>query len=143
MKILRKVLSLFATFLVILFIFLAYGSINNRFYRVITVEGNSMSPTLWFGDLILVTPPPENIPVNTIVLMTVNGAFVTHRIIGYEENGRPITKGDANQSNDNFSGKSLRIMGVFQMRLPGLGYPLIYFNSLVSNLTTPPVSMQK
>lgn len=133
MKILRQVLSAISIFLVIILILLAYGSINNRFYRVVTVEGNSMSPTLWFGDLIVVTPPSENIPINTIVLMSVNGAFVTHRLIEFDANNQPITKGDANQEADNFKGKSLRIVGIFRLRLPGLGYPLLYLKSLIGS----------
>ena len=84
-KIFKKASSILIITALVLLIFLAYGSVNNRFYRVITVEGNSMSPTLWFGDLIVVTPPAGAPPVNTIVLMMVNGKYVTHRVVGYDQ----------------------------------------------------------
>lgn len=122
--------SLLLAVVLFLLIFIAYGSINNRWYRVITVEGNSMSPTLWFGDLIVVTPPDNHPPVNTIVLMKVDGKFVTHRIVGYDPQGKPITKGDANQDEDRFSQNTVKIMGIYRFRLPGFGYPLILLSNL-------------
>ena len=59
-RLLITIVSVITAVVVILLIFLAYGSLNNRFYRVITVEGNSMSPTLWFGDLIRGHPTCRN-----------------------------------------------------------------------------------
>jgi signal peptidase I len=131
MKLLRKAISAISTLLVILLVFLAYGSLGNRWYRVVTVEGNSMSPTLWFGDLMVVTPPPEEIPLNSIVVMSVEGSLVTHRFFGYDPDGRPITKGDANQVIDHFTNPSLRIVGICRLRLPGFGYPMLYLSQLL------------
>jgi len=90
-----------------------------------------MSPTLWFGDLIIVTPPLENIPINSIVLMSVDNELVTHRLIGFDVKGWPITKGDANQVNDNFAGKNINIVGVYRFRIPDLGYPFLYLSNLL------------
>ena len=129
-RLLITIVSVITAVVVILLIFLAYGSLNNRFYRVITVEGNSMSPTLWFGDLIVVTPPAGTPPVNTIVLMTVNGKYVTHRVVGYDQDGVIITKGDANAVEDRFSPETVKIAGVYRFRLPGFGYPLLYLSNL-------------
>ena len=131
MKILRKASSLIFTLLVILLVLLAYGSVNNRWYRVVTVEGNSMAPTLWYGDLMVVTPPSEEIPANTIVVMNIEGSLVTHRLLGYADGGRPITKGDANQSIDQFSNPDLKIVGICRLRLPGYGYPMLYLSRLL------------
>ncbi len=123
MKIFHKTLSLLSTLLVMLLVFLAYGSIDNRWYRVVTVEGNSMSPTMWYGDLMVVTPPTKDIQTNSIVLMNIDGGLVTHRLVGYDANGRPVTKGDANDVVDNFANPNLQIVGIYRFRLPGLGYP--------------------
>jgi signal peptidase I len=131
MKILQKALSLLTTLVVLLLVFLAYGSVENRWYRVIAVDGNSMSPTLWYGDMILVTPPPEEIPPDSIVVMSVEGSLVTHRLLGFDESGRPITKGDANESIDQFTNPNLRIVGLCRLRLPGFGYPLLYLSRLM------------
>jgi signal peptidase I len=125
MKLLGKVSSTIITLLVLLLVFLAYGSINNRWYRVVTVEGNSMSPTLLYGDMIVVTPVTEEIPKNAIVVMSIGGSLVTHRFLGYDASGRPVTKGDANESIDQFGNPDLRIVGIYRLRLPGFGYPML------------------
>lgn len=133
-KVLSKAFDALFVVVVIVLVLWAYGSLNNRFYRVVTVEGNSMSPTLWFGDLIVVTPLPKEIPVGSIVLMNVNGGLVTHRVIGFEDNGNLITKGDANDTTDDFKGNSVTVVGISRLRLPGFGYPLLYCRYLFSKI---------
>jgi signal peptidase I len=130
-KIVHIISTAFFAFFMILMIFLAYGSIDNRWYRVVTVKGNSMSPTLWIGDMIVVTPPQAQIEPGTIVVMRVAGELVTHRLIGFDANHRPITQGDANDSADGWQNPDLQIVGVFQMRLPGFGYPILYLSQLL------------
>lgn len=134
-KIFRSASTVLLSATLLLLLLLAYGSVDNRWYRVVTVEGNSMSPTLWFGDLIVVTPPPAGSPpVGTVALMRVNGSFVTHRIVGYDANGAPVTRGDANAVEDRFEKSSLQIVGICRLRLPGLGYPLLLLARLGSTL---------
>ncbi len=84
MKVLSK--AFYAVFIlaVIFLVFLAFGSVNNRWYRVVTIEGDSMSPTLWIGDMIVVTPPSQAVPINTIVVMNIAGSLVTHRLVGFD-----------------------------------------------------------
>lgn len=132
MKILQKAGSILSTTFIILLVFLAYGSVENRWYRVITIDGNSMSPTLWYGDLIVITPPRGNIPVDTIVVMGLDGNLVTHRLIDYDNNGRPVTKGDANDVPDSFSNPDIQIVGIYRMRVPGLGYPFLFLRGLMN-----------
>ncbi len=131
MKIARKIPSVLFTLLVLMLIFLAYGSIGNRWYRVVTVEGDSMAPTLRIGDMMIVTPAPQEIKPDTIVVMRLGGDLVTHRLVGYDENHRPITKGDANETVDAFQNPNLKIVGVFRLRLPGFGYPILMLSRLL------------
>lgn len=105
-----------------LLIFLAYGSLPNRWYKVITIEGNSMSPTLRYGDLIVITRPPRAIEEGTIVTLQVESAILTHRFIGYDEDGRRLFKGDANEQPDDFSETDYTIVGVYRFRIPLLGH---------------------
>jgi signal peptidase len=133
MKLLQKLSSTLFTLVVIVMMFLAYGSVNNRWYRVVAVHGNSMAPTLWYGDLMVITPAVENIPVNTIVVMDADGSLVTHRLIGYDEAGRIITQGDANETPDVFNNPNIRIIGICRARLPGLGYPLLMLSNLLNS----------
>lgn len=131
MKYLGKVISFISSLLLILLIFLAYGSVNNAWYRVIAIDGNSMSPTLWYGDMIVVTPPPAEIPPDSIVVMEIGGSLVTHRLLGFDDQDRPVTKGDANETVDHFQNPDLRIIGVSRLRLPGFGYPLLFISGLL------------
>jgi signal peptidase I len=120
-KFLDQALSAVLVLLVIFLVFLAYGTLNNRWYKVITVQGNSMSPTLWFGDLIVITPPTEKLLAGDILTMSVNGSLVTHRLVGFDAAGQPITKGDDNEIEDKFSYSDLQIVGIYRFRLPGFG----------------------
>jgi signal peptidase I len=131
--ILGRIASLVMALVVIILILLAYGSINNRFYRVVTIDGNSMSPTFWFGDVIIITKPPSIIPIGSIIMMNVDGKLVTHRLIGYE-NGRPITKGDANPTNDNFTSKNIQIVGIYFFHIPRLGYISIFSQQFINHI---------
>ena len=90
-----------------------------------------MAPTMWYGDLMVVTPPTQPIPVNSIILMNIAGNLVTHRLVGFDAAGKPITKGDANESIDNFTNPDLKIIGISRFRLPGFGYPLLYLSRLL------------
>lgn len=120
--------------IIIILILLAYGTLNNRWYKVLAIDGNSMSPTIWFGDLIVITPPTSNIPGGTIITMSVDGELVTHRLVATYQGGRPETKGDANEIADNFSGHTLRIVGIVRMYIPLLGYPFYYIRSLFGKI---------
>ncbi len=132
LKILNRFYSACFTLLLIVVVFLAYGSINNRWYRIITVEGNSMAPAIFYGDMIVVTPPDGDIPVNSIVVMNIEGHLVTHRIIGYDSQKRPITKGDASASIDHFTNPNMRIVGVYRFCLPGFGYPILLLSDFLA-----------
>lgn len=134
MKFLKKVSTGFMYLLLIFLVVLAYGSIDNKFYRVIVIEGNSMSPTMKFGDLMVMVEPKENMPANTIITMSVDGSLVTHRLLGYEADGFPITKGDANQTDDNFRANQVYIVGKYLVHIPYLGYPLLWISSLAHKI---------
>jgi signal peptidase I len=133
-KILGQALNVLLILFVVCLVLLAYGSLDNRWYKVIAVEGNSMSPTLWFGDLIVLTPPKENIPAGTIITMSVDGGLVTHRLTTAYQGGLPETKGDANETTDNFSGNDLKIVGIVRLHLPLIGYPFMYLRYLLSKV---------
>ncbi len=75
-----------------------------------------MSPTLEVGDLVYVTPGDSK--VGDIAVMSVDGTLIAHRIIGLE-NGRLITKGDANKSPDTF--KDAKVLGIVRFHVPYLG----------------------
>jgi len=133
-KVLSQIGNGILIMLVIFLVLMAYGSVNNRWYKVVAVEGNSMSPTFKFGDVIVLTPPTQYIPKGTIITMEVDDELVTHRLVADYNGGWPETKGDANDVTDYFSGSNLRIVGIERFSIPYLGYPLMYLRYLLNKL---------
>ncbi|HZW02891.1 MAG TPA: signal peptidase I, partial [Anaerolineaceae bacterium] len=102
-------------------VFLAYGTIPNRFYQVMMVNSGSMSPTFEAGDLIVVTRPPEQLQPGMVLTMVVNGGIVTHRLIEMGPDGELITKGDANEVADQWSDADISVRGLYRFHIPRLG----------------------
>jgi len=80
---------------------------------LVVVEGNSMIPTLYSGDLVIIhKPPPQEIHVGDIIVYhSLEGRLVIHRVIKIDKavlDGRVvyryITKGDNNAVNDVIQG---------------------------------------
>jgi signal peptidase I len=124
--------SVVLIFLFLLLVPLAYGTLNNRWYKVLAIDGNSMYPALGFGDLVVIMPPTETIPPGTIITMSVDGHLVTHRLATAYKGGLPETRGDANTAADDFSRSNLRIVGIVRLYFPFFGYPFLLFRSLFS-----------
>jgi signal peptidase len=125
--------------LVILAAFLAYGNLNNRWYRVLVVNSGSMAPTFNAGDLIVIvrSPEPEELQPGMIVtFQTKEGDVVTHRIVRIEPEGYIKTKGDANEGIDHWIGQDgqeyqiLRVAGLYIGRIPLLGRILRFLMTL-------------
>ena len=115
---------------VVLALLLAYGTVDNRWYKVLPVEGNSMRPTLSVGDVVVITPPPasaQEIREGTIVTLEVQGKLVTHRWVGLSDQGVPLTEGDANGFVDDWSRTDVRVAGnPSRLHVPPVGYPMTW-----------------
>jgi signal peptidase I len=99
---------------------LAYGATDNRWYKVIAIQGESMEPTIAEGDLIVITRP-ERVEVGDIGVFQVDGQVVTHRIVGIDPGGELVTQGDANPTADDWGNAEVRLVGVYRLRVPWLG----------------------
>lgn len=103
-------------------VFVAYGTfVDNRWYKIVVIEGSSMEPTLSAGDAIVLTRPPDEIEPGMILTLEVDGNVVTHRVVEVRPDGSFVTKGDANEAADDFDGHDVRVVGEYRMRLPRLG----------------------
>jgi signal peptidase I len=96
---------------------------DNRWYKVLSVDGASMEPTVNQGDLMVVTRP-RTLEIGDIGVFQVDGRLVTHRVIGIESDGSYITKGDANPSPDRWNGSQIEVVGVYRLRIPLVGHLL-------------------
>ncbi len=124
--------ALFAA--VVLFLFIGYGLVDNRWYHVLGVEGGSMAPTILPGDLIVLVRPPAVVEPGMILTLEVDGKVVTHRVVEVLSNGRFVTKGDANNISDDFSHNQVRVVGQYAFRIPAIGSVLSRFH----RVTAPP-----
>ena len=103
-------------------LFLAYGNLPNRWYHVLYVYSGSMAPAINPGDLIIITPPTQNLEPGMVLTMRVDGQIVTHRLVEIRSDGALITQGDANNAPDSWDQDRLEVGGVVRARIPFLGY---------------------
>ena len=113
-------------------LFVGYGLANNRWYRIIAVEGESMRPTLVSGDAIVLTRPPVVLEPGMIVTLEVDGQVVTHRIVAADGSGF-TTRGDANDVDDDWQGVPVDVVGVQRARIPLLGKVLTFLAGITGS----------
>jgi signal peptidase I len=105
----------------------AYGTVvDNRWYKIVAIEGGSMAPAIHQGDAILVTKPPHTLQPGMIVLIQVESKLVTHRVVEVRADGSFVTKGDANDHVDDWSNVDPHVVGVVRGHLPLLGRMLVF-----------------
>jgi signal peptidase I len=103
------------------------------------VEGKSMEPLLWTGDVVIVYKTSE-MRVGDVVIYEGRGNYVIHRIIEIRDNCYVI-KGDNNALPDGcipkelVTGKVLSI-GSSVIKVPGIGYLTLLIRSLLERVMT-------
>jgi len=103
-------------------LFVAYGTVvDNRWYRIVAIEGGSMAPAIEQGDAILITRPPAALRPGMVVVLQVEDRLVTHRVVAVKGDGSFVTKGDANDHVDDWANVDVRVAGVVQGHVPLLG----------------------
>jgi signal peptidase I len=109
--------------------------INTARGRAVSIFGNytlkvvtgSMEPTIMTGDFIIVhKASPEQLQVNDIITFysdspETKDLLITHRIIGIKDDGTFITKGDANNIEDQVSARPERVLGKYVRKARYLG----------------------
>jgi len=125
-----------------LLLLLAYGSIDNRWYRTIVITGGSMSPTINIGDAIVITRPPATLAPGAVVTLDAGGEMVTHRVIEVRADGTLVTRGDANSAAEEWQPGKARIVGVYRLRVPYIGYLWIGARMLQERLRPQPLRVE-
>ena len=97
-------------------------------YSQYVVTTGSMEPNFSVGDLILVKAQDTYELGDVVTFHDESGATVTHRIMG-TVGGQFITKGDANNTEDNELLPPERIIGKLWRVLPGMGFAIEFLRS--------------
>ena len=70
-------------------------------YEIMFLTGDSMSPTIRHGSVVLCEHPPVDVAVNDIIVFRAGQILVQHRVINRTADGGCfLTKGDNNSYND-------------------------------------------
>ena len=107
-------------FVIYVMVYSAQGKAVNVFgHSILKVVTGSMEPTLRVDDYIIIrkTDPSELAEGDIISFYSdqsdIRGKLVTHRIVGVDEDGRFITRGDANPTEDSTHADPDKIAGKF------------------------------
>lgn len=96
------------------------------FSQAVVMSG-SMEPTFGAGDVVLFREKADY-AVGDVVIFRSGSVFITHRI-AREENGAFITKGDANNTEDQELLMPENIEGVMLLVIPGMGTVMNFLRS--------------
>ena len=119
-RLMTVVVAVMVGFMVYATVSAARGKIVEVFGRsLLVVVTGSMEPTLHVGDYIFVEKtPPEALKEGDVIAFyseadDIFGMLVTHRIVGVNEDGTFVTRGDANPVDDRVSVRPERIVGKY------------------------------
>ena len=123
--------------LIVLLIFNVFNIVNYRIlkkdnpsflgYSTAIVVTGSMADSININDMVLIKSF-ESYDINDVIMFKRNSNFVTHRIIEKTEEGF-ITKGDANNTQDEWVVKKDEIVGKSVLVIPKVGFVLDYFKT--------------
>lgn len=119
-----KIIEYFTlTILLLSFIVLAVP----RFFGITPdiVLSGSMEPSIPTGSICFVDREADKYEIETddvISYRLSNGTLVLHRVIGFDENGNYITKGDANDNEDFYPISPESFVGKAVFTIPYIGY---------------------
>ena len=127
-KVVGKIVNVLIVLVIIAIIFCAYcvfsvKVLNHKYvnvfgYSVFEVATGSMKGTIEVGDAVLVKIH-DKYDINDIVTYQNGDDFITHRVVSVEDD-KVVTKGDANNVNDNPIDKDL-VLGKVVKILPKMG----------------------
>jgi signal peptidase len=123
-----------AIFIIIIILFIGINSGWFKYY-VFAVGSESMSPSINKGDAIIVEKLSENeinkLKINDILVYTRGDKIIVHRIVKIER-GLFNTKGDYNNSPDNYMVKKSDIIGISKIRIHYVGWSVIKLSELLN-----------
>lgn len=125
-------------FLVIAFIFIFFV-IGVFKYQPIAIMSNSMYDYFARGDAVIIEKirgdEVKKVKIGDVIHYRHNGTYITHRVIDIQNNGDSYiyhTKGDNNETSDNWDIYETDINGIIRYRIKYLGWPSVWLYELLS-----------
>ncbi len=127
--------STYITIPIIIFLLIITILVSGIFhYKMISVASNSMEPTFFRGDaVILEYTKPKNIEVGDILVFKHKNIIVVHRVVNIKNHNNKYyfnTKGDANDNEDKFDIEEKDVIGKVDYVVKYIGYPTIFINEM-------------
>ena len=124
--------TLLLVVLLLPFLLFAVPQVVGADHSFVILSG-SMEPALSPGDVVLVSESASVQVGDVITFDTGDTVPVTHRIIGVED-GRYVTKGDANGNADGTSVPPANVLGRVVLTVPLVGYVILWANTPVGQI---------
>ena len=105
-------------------------------YWTLAIASGSMSPSIHKGDVVIVEKIEGNygdLQLGQVIAYRKDGIIIVHRLVNivkYADKYYFYTKGDANNSMDNFIIEEDMIIGVVNHKIPYIGIPTVWLNEL-------------
>ena len=119
----------------IIVIFLVYITSGYFYYHAIAIASGSMTPNINKGDVVVIEKYNnfENIEIGQVIAYKKANIIVVHRLIKkLKVDGKYYfyTKGDNNDTADNYEITEDMMIGIVNIKIPYIGYPTVWVNSL-------------
>ncbi|MBR1416820.1 MAG: signal peptidase I [Bacilli bacterium] len=119
----------------IIVIFLVYITSGYFYYHAIAIASGSMTPNINKGDVVVIEKYDnfENIEIGQVIAYKKANIIVVHRLIKkLKIDGKYYfyTKGDNNDAPDNYEITEDMFIGIVNIKVPYIGYPTVWVNSL-------------
>ena len=123
---------------IIIILIIAIMLVSNYFkYYALCIVSNSMYPELARGDVVIVKKlnkkEKDQIKLGDILVYSKDNRVIVHRVVYTSEiSGKKIyiTKGDNNETEDNYIIKKSDVIGVALYKIPIIGYPSVWLSEM-------------
>ena len=122
-------------FSALLTIFVVYFSSGFFKYYTVAIATGSMMPNIDIGDVVVIDQRYDvtKIKIGDILAHKYDDKIIVHRVVKIVESNDELyfyTKGDANNSLDNYTINKDMILGVVKVKVPYIGLPTVWLNDL-------------
>lgn len=132
----KKLISTLVTLpLIILLILLVALSSKSFSLYALAIGSNSMNPKIYKGDIVIVQKEKDDFEIGDILVFKHEEKVIVHRIIKIRVvNNQYVfnTKGDNNESKDNYDVLMDDVMGKVNLIIPYVGYPSVWLSEQIT-----------